>query len=299
MGYLRTTLFIFSILFLSTTLYAQGTLPFSETGSYGMKFEVDTNARIYVNRYHPSSGASDIFHAQTNGSTRWILGVHDNLHMTFKVAGSERMRIKNNGYVGIGTTAPTYKLDVVGDIGLSQYLRHNDDSDTYIRLQSDDLQLYAGGDQILRADEDASPTLTFGSVWDASFNGSSLFVGGTQGSYNGNVGIGTSTPGNKLEVNGTIRSKELVIETVGWPDYVFNPDYTLLPLSYVEEYIDDNGHLPGVPSQEEVEQNGQVVGETQKILLQKIEELTLYVIELKKENEQVKKELEELKEQIK
>lgn len=106
-----------------------------------------------------------------------------------------------------------------------------------------------------------------------------LFIGGTQGTYNGNVGIGTSTPGNKLEVNGTIRTKEVIVEATSWPDFVFKTDYHLPSLSFVESYIKEYGHLPNVPSQKEVEENGQSLGETQKLLLQKIEELTLYTIQ--------------------
>ncbi len=99
---------------------------------------------------------------------------------------------------------------------------------------------------------------------------------------NGNVGIGTINPGQKLSVNGTIRSKEIVVETVGWADYVFADNYSLKPLSEVEQHIKQHKHLPGVPSAAEVSAKGVSVGEMQAKLLAKIEELTLHQIEQEK-----------------
>jgi hypothetical protein len=104
---------------------------------------------------------------------------------------------------------------------------------------------------------------------------------------NGNVGIGTTNPTYKLSVNGNIRSKEVVVET-GWADYVFNENYKLRPLEEVEKFIQLNNHLPNIPSAKEVEEKGLSLGDTQKKMMEKIEELTLYVIELKKEIEGLK-----------
>jgi hypothetical protein len=98
----------------------------------------------------------------------------------------------------------------------------------------------------------------------------------------GNVGIGTLNPTYKLSVNGDIRTKEVVVET-GWADYVFDKKYNLVPLEQVEDYIRQNGHLPNIPSAKEVEEKGLHVGDIQKKMMEKIEELTLYIIEIKKE----------------
>ncbi len=103
----------------------------------------------------------------------------------------------------------------------------------------------------------------------------------------GNVGIGTDNPTYKLSVNGNVRSKEVVVES-GWADFVFDKKYNLLPLLEVEKYINKNKHLPNIPSAEEIQTNGLKVGELQTKMMQKIEELTLYVIELKKEIELLK-----------
>jgi hypothetical protein len=99
---------------------------------------------------------------------------------------------------------------------------------------------------------------------------------------NGNVVIGTSSvDGYKLAVNGPIRAKEIKVET-GWSDFVFEEDYALPSLSELELFIKSNKHLPDIPSASEVEANGINVGEMNAKLLQKIEELTLYVIEQEK-----------------
>ncbi len=100
---------------------------------------------------------------------------------------------------------------------------------------------------------------------------------------NGNVGIGTSNPGNaKLAVKGTIRAIELKIRANGWADFVFDEDYQLKPLVELEKYIKENHHLPDIPSADKVEKEGLSVGEMNKRLLQKVEELTLYIIEQEK-----------------
>ncbi|MGH7493723.1 MAG: bZIP transcription factor [bacterium] len=111
----------------------------------------------------------------------------------------------------------------------------------------------------------------------------------------GNVGIGTVSPasGYRLSVNGKIRAKEVVVET-GWSDFVFDDDYALRPLAEVERFVKANKRLPEIPSAQEVTKKGVSVGEMQAKLLQKIEELTLYVIELKKENEQLQQRMAEL-----
>ena len=111
---------------------------------------------------------------------------------------------------------------------------------------------------------------------------------------NGNVGIGTDNPQNKLDVNGTIRAKEILVES-DWADFVFKQNYKLPTLREVEEHIEEKGTLPNVPSEEEVKANGISVGKTNALLLQKIEELTLYVIQQQKAMEQQQKEIEELK----
>ncbi|WP_295128571.1 hypothetical protein [uncultured Chitinophaga sp.] len=112
----------------------------------------------------------------------------------------------------------------------------------------------------------------------------------------GNVGIGTAATGtNKLAVEGTIAARKVkVTAALTWPDYVFAKNYELPSIASVEKYIAEHQHLPGIPSAEEVKQEGIDLGNMDAKLLQKIEELTLYLIEMKKENEEMKARLKAL-----
>jgi hypothetical protein len=114
---------------------------------------------------------------------------------------------------------------------------------------------------------------------------------------NGNVGIGTSFPDAKLAVKGTIHANEVKVDLLGAvaPDYVFEKTYALSTLEEVKSYIDQNKHLPEIPSAKEMEANGVNLGEMDMLLLKKIEELTLYVIDLKKRDELQQIEIQNLK----
>ena len=128
------------------------------------------------------------------------------------------------------------------------------------------------------------------SVWSTSTPniGLSATVGGSS-YFLGNVLIGKTSQVNTsylLDVNGNIRSNSLVVNTTG-ADFVFEPTYTLLSLTDVKAYIAQNHHLPEIPSAKEMQTNGLNVGDNEIKLLQKVEELTLYLIEKdKKEKEQ-------------
>jgi hypothetical protein len=98
----------------------------------------------------------------------------------------------------------------------------------------------------------------------------------------GNVGIGTTNPTQKLSVNGTVRAKEVIVDS-GWSDYVFDESYELKALSETEAFIKAEKHLPDMPSARDVAEHGVSVGEMQAKLLAKIEELTLHVIEQQKQ----------------
>ncbi len=123
---------------------------------------------------------------------------------------------------------------------------------------------------------------------------------------NNKIGVGVSSANIPTEysvaVAGKIISQEVKVQLIAdWPDYVFSKDYKLLTLKDVENYISKNGHLPNIPSAEEVEKQGVLLGEMDSKLLQKIEELTLYTIEQQKEidnqrriNENLEKRLKKL-----
>ena len=181
------------------------------------------------------------------------------------------MMIDHDGNVGMGNSSPGVKLDVSGTVQSSNMGRFKGWT--------------TGGETGLGFEIGTSGGDGYAYVYDrtnASYGTMHIQnVIHTTGN-NGNVGIGTASPTNKLEVNGTIRSKEVKVEASPWPDYVFEKDYELRSLEETEAYIQKNKHLPEIPSANEIEANGLALGEMNRLLLQKIEELTLHIIEQEK-----------------
>jgi hypothetical protein len=146
--------------------------------------------------------------------------------------------------------------------------------------------VYDGVANPLPYQEVNGPALTFKTVADLYVNSngiskaaSAYFLGGSPNYFEGNVGLGTVSPKERLSVNGKIRAHEIKVETANWPDYVFAKDYQLPSLKETEQHIKEKGHLPGIPSAEEVKTNGVDLGEMNAKLLKKIEELTLHLIQ--------------------
>lgn len=204
-----------------------------------------------------------------------------------KTGGEYRMHVNQNGNVAIGNLSRFsggYKLGVDGKVyckGLS--VGHTSDNSG--------INFYANNDKNAQI-----------GVQDDSDAG---FYIKTNGRYrmhvnqNGNVTIGNTAQvsGNyKLAVDGKIKCRELRVDISGWADFVFEKEYSLRPLEEVEQFIRNKGHLPDVPSETEVLENGADLGKMDAILLQKIEELTLYMIDMKKENQQLREEVQALKE---
>lgn len=116
---------------------------------------------------------------------------------------------------------------------------------------------------------------------------------------NGNLGIGTTNTGSyKLAVEGVIGARKIKITQASWADFVFDEDYELPSLTETAGYIKMYKHLPGVPDEAEVKREGVDIGEMNKVLLQKVEELTLYLIEMKRELEEQRKVVEEQRTRI-
>ncbi|MCT1526910.1 tail fiber protein [Sphingobacterium hotanense] len=114
--------------------------------------------------------------------------------------------------------------------------------------------------------------------------------------FAGKVGIRTDQPGDyDLAVKGRIRTQEVRVEATNWPDYVFNPNYKLLSLEETRKYINTHGHLPGIPDLRAVNEQGISLGEMNRVLLEKIEELTLHLIQKEDDITQLKRELELIK----
>ena len=220
--------------------------------------------------------------------------------MKFFTKGLYRLGITKEGNIGIGIENPLYKLDVDGDIRTKNIIIPLGDrltinlKDNFI-YQNKTIGHYSLG-WIVDSWNTGSATL-----WQSAYAGIKFF---TAGQYrmgintNGNVGIGTENPQNKLDVAGTIRATEVKVEALPWADFVFDKDYKLPTLQEVENHINEHKHLPDIPSEAEVKENGVSLGEMQAKLLQKIEELTLYTIELNKTVKEQGELIQELKSKI-
>lgn len=144
----------------------------------------------------------------------------------------------------------------------------------------------------------------------SSSNGASQMVYGYIGpdyntSYmyflpNGNVGIGSKAPGSKLAVNGVVTAKEIKVTNAAtdWPDFVFQPAYKLIPLNSLSKKIKQLGYLPGMPSADMVRNNGLSVGAIINVQQKKIEELTLYIIQLQEQMEKMKSDIQKIDQQL-
>lgn len=205
---------------------------------------------------------------------------------------NDALTLGNNGNIGMGTIAPAARLHVKGSDGSGSVAIFANGSTSADRSVLIDLQ--NGND---------SPV-----PWRYGVGGSGNALGLTSGQFylervgggvrflvsnTGNVGIGTINPQYKLSVNGTIQAKEVRVET-GWADFVFDKNYTLPPLSEVAAFIRKNGHLPGVPSATEIQANGLELAAINTIMMQKIEELTLYVIAQQQKISQLEEQVTQL-----
>ncbi len=175
-----------------------------------------------------------------------------------------------NGNTGVGTENPTDKLHVKGTARVG-----NGDWGALIIDGKDEndwlFNAHNGGTLLgIRTQQDGQAPWSYQIM--------------TLNRLSGNVGIGTTTPDAKLTVKGNIHAEEVKVDlSVPGPDYVFKEDYDLKSLEEVQNYIQEHGHLPNIPSAQEMEKNGIQLGEMNMKLLEKIEELILYALEQEKE----------------
>lgn len=278
-----------------------GTNVYNNTGKVGIgtttpNFTLDVNGTISGLSLKIGSGGTlgKILVSDALGFATW----QNQPGSTWSTSGNNLYSL-NNGNIGIGTSTPNHTLDVIGTI-----------SSSFLKLGS-------GGTagKILISDAQGFATWQNqpADAWNTTGINTVLLNNG------GNVGIGVSSPLAQLDVNGTsyFRQKvqigslrnltghsdaivtvdgkltcQRIISTVdNWADYVFSNEYKIMSLSEVEMFIKSNHHLPEIPSEKEVKANGIDLAEMNKLLLKKVEELTLYNIAMDKEIKVIQNEL--------
>jgi hypothetical protein len=244
------------------------------------------------------------FYSGYPGDDKWagIASVVEDLHsnstgFSIYTSQTEKLRVTGDGKVGIGTSNPTELFNVNGNAQLDRLRLGNaifsGNSRNSINSfnTGQDANLHTGW---IAADfggsDNASDRLVVGSgfggrtiIGTHNYNltqwGGDLIINPT----GSKVGIGTYEPKEMLSVNGKIAAVEIRVNGAGAPDYVFEDGYKVETLEALESYIKVNKHLPEVPSAKEFERDGMAIGEMNKLLLKKIEELTLHLIEKNKQ----------------
>ena len=215
-----------------------------------------------------------------------------------------------NTNVGIGTSNTTHKLTVVGDEyvnGTSQNtmaVAVGTTPSTFSRVKINNTtnnpnNNYGAGIEIVGANSlynkfllfhTANPTSEIIKVVDDQTGNIPFYLtaGGQMIVNNG------TTKTLQLDPDGLLRARKVKVDVQSWPDYVFDSSYVLMPLSELQNYIDEENHLPNVPSATELETEGSDLYEMSKIQMAKIEELTLYLLQQQKKIEELEQKVIEL-----
>jgi len=238
------------------------------------------------------------------------------------VTSGSNVYFSNSGNVGIGTSTPSVKLSVVGEISLTgtapkfsitertvlqmpmvpendytrsvygQNIQWNNTIKKWVVTDQDYsdfslIKMENGGPIAFYAKLNSGPTPSLSNADLEAYRHMTILT-------NGNVGIGTASPGTfKLAVEGKIGARKVIVtDAINWPDYVFSNSYRLMPLEQLKDYIQQNQHLPDVPSAKEINERGVDVSENQAILLRKVEELTLYILQQEEKIQQLTNKLE-------
>ncbi|HWR33222.1 MAG TPA: hypothetical protein VN451_06845 [Chitinophagaceae bacterium] len=264
-------------------------------GSQELKFETDQAVNTTVT---PKPGISFI---RTNNT---LLGRMEYVD-TFSFANFMRFRMGDNivngltintsNHTGMGTADPLGRLHVRGETGIDEIAINSGNIS-----ESATIQFYGSFVEGTASTKRGFVQLDGSDLKIGTNSGNTVgrFVIRTDGADRvfvdeaGIVSIGTQTAaaGYMLRLGGKMICEEVKVKLQGnWPDYVFNKNYNLLSFSELEKYIQVNHHLPSIPPAAEIQQNGFELGDMQKRLLEKVEELTLYILQLHKEIELLKK----------
>ncbi|MEO6540799.1 MAG: hypothetical protein ABIN74_07420, partial [Ferruginibacter sp.] len=249
------------------------------------------------------------------GSLLQLYGSANNADIAFGYGSStsftENMRVKGNGVVGIGTNNPLIGGLVVNKIvGNTNAVFGANTSGVSIQssypgigfntyYNGGSFMIASGGAGYIGVDPTNSKIILSNTGGNAAAGTPTFLQDKMWIEYDGTVSLGSSNlnaenislgAGYKLKVYGKIISEEVRVQLKSaWPDYVFEQDYKKLSLNELEQFVNENKHLPNIPSAKEIEKDGHHLGDIQLKLLEKVEELTLYVIELKKEIDNLRK----------
>ena len=273
-------------------LQEQGSISFRNSGKTSMEITKENNIKVGSITSPNTNIKVDISTLHKNGLLITTFNNPDGYIFKAKSNNSNVLVVKTNGRIGIGTDNPVEAVQIG-----HKFVIHN------------------GGTKVIgynwNYENGSAKYITNGYSSQIRFgaNGTLSFVVSPSGSAgqnitdekyaihitnDGKIGIGTTnTSGYDLAIKGTVVAQDVTVkEYYNWPDFVFSNEHNILPIPELENYIKRNKHLPGIPSAKEVKENGLKLGEMNKLLLQKVEELTLYIIQQQKEIEKLKKEVE-------
>lgn len=267
---------------------AAGTVRF-QTGNVN-RMTIDPSGQVGIGTGMPTSvltvnaPANTAINLQTLGTNKGFIKISDNDMIlgpnslgAFRVStnGINRMHVSNNGNVGIGTTEASSTFLTIGENGNGRSgasflgtINNTEWGNLFFTASGGTLNCYEG-DLTIRA----------GGVGLKFFEDGDFAMGGT-----------TKATNHRLSVHGKIIATELTALSIfNWPDYVFADDYKLKSLVEVKKFIAENKHLPNIPAATEIEKNGIQLGDMSKRLMEKVEELTLYIIQLQEQVDELKK----------
>jgi hypothetical protein len=231
-----------------------------------------TNDQSYINFYNSFSAVAPSAYFGYSAPSDYSMWAN----------GSTIAYLKSEG-LGISNTTPLTKLHIIGgqDAGFGAtsngYIMNGAMTGANLVIDNNEILARNNGmkaDMFIQAD-----------------SGNLVLCANEQGAVGIGVTAGTSIPaGFLLAVDGKIISEEVKVQLSGnWPDYVFDKKYKLRSFDELRKYISANKHLPNIPAAAEVEKNGIELGDMQKRMMEKIEELTLYVLKLEEEIKEMKK----------